>query len=151
MIGNNFGIQLHGNSQALTDLRFADDVLLFALSLQQILKTLRSLVSCVRQVGLVLHASKKVKDGLHAALLTNGWAVSCLWMVTKQQILNFISMQLHVHRCVVQVFRGLPGMRAPCGNQLIARLTHTTSSATVGFESSAGHADSNCVVPHARA
>ena len=31
-----------------------------------------------------------------AVLLTYGWAVSCLWMVTKQQILNFISMQLHV-------------------------------------------------------
>ena len=32
-----------------------------------------------------------------AVFLTNGWAVSCLWMVTKQQIFNFISMQLHVH------------------------------------------------------
>ena len=32
-----------------------------------------------------------------AVLLSNGWAVSCLWMVTQQQILSFISMQLHVH------------------------------------------------------
>ena len=30
-------------------------------------------------------------------------------------------------RCVVQVFRGLPGMRAPLGNQLIARLTHRSA------------------------
>ena len=30
-------------------------------------------------------------------------------------------------RCVVQVFRALPGMRAPLGNQLIARLTHRSA------------------------
>ena len=56
--GQHFGIQLHRNSQALTDLRFADDILLFALSLQQSLEMLTSLVSCLRQVGLVLNASK---------------------------------------------------------------------------------------------
>ena len=48
MIGKQGGQQLQGNSQALTDLRFADDILLFALSLQQILEILRSLVSCLR-------------------------------------------------------------------------------------------------------
>ena len=39
--GHHFGIQLQKNVQALTDLRFADDSLLFALPLQQILKMLR--------------------------------------------------------------------------------------------------------------
>ena len=56
--GQHFGIQLQENSQALTDLRFADDILLFALPLQKILEMLRSLVSYLRQVGLVLNASK---------------------------------------------------------------------------------------------
>ena len=57
-LGNILGIQLQRSSQALTDLRFADDILLFALSLQQILEMLRSLVACLRQVGLVSNASK---------------------------------------------------------------------------------------------
>ena len=56
--GQNFGIQLQTNAQALTDLRFADDILLFALSLQQILVMVRSLILCLRQVGLILNASK---------------------------------------------------------------------------------------------
>ena len=56
--GHHFGIQLQRNAPALTDLRFADDILLFALSLQQILEMLRSLVVYLRQVGLVLNASK---------------------------------------------------------------------------------------------
>ena len=56
--GHHFGIQLQRNVQALTDLRFADDILLFALSLQQILEMLSSLVVYLRQVGLVLNASK---------------------------------------------------------------------------------------------
>ena len=56
--GQHDGIQLQRNAQALTDLRFADDILLFALSLQQILSMLRSLVLHLRQVGLVLNASK---------------------------------------------------------------------------------------------
>eukprot|EP00439_Symbiodinium_sp_Y106_P050003 s837_g6.t1 len=56
--GHHFGIQLQRNVQALTDLRFADDILMFALSLQQILEMLRSLVVYLRQVGFVLDASK---------------------------------------------------------------------------------------------
>ena len=107
MFGNKLGNQLQGNCQALTDLRFADDILLFALSLQQFLGILRSFVSCLRQVGLVLNASDTKlmttqaqppdRVWFHADIYIDVAHVSCLWMVTTQQILSFISMQLHVH------------------------------------------------------
>ena len=42
--GQNGGIQLQTKTQALTDLRFADDILLFALSVQRILVMVRSLI-----------------------------------------------------------------------------------------------------------
>ena len=96
-------------SQALTDLRFADDILLFALSPQKVLEMLRSLVLYLRQVGLVLNASKtklmttqaqppdrvwfqadSYIDVVHGNSSHKWfWAVSCPWMVTTLRDVEF--------------------------------------------------------------
>ena len=71
--GQHFGIQLQTNSQILTDLRFADNILMFVLSLQKLLEMLRSLVSCLRQIGLVLKASETKLMTTHAQPPDRAW------------------------------------------------------------------------------
>ena len=110
------GSRLQRNVQALTDLRFADDILLFALSPQKDLEMLRSLVLYLRQVGLVLNASKtklmttqaqppdrvwfqadSYIDVVHGNSSHKWfWAVSCPWMVTTLRMLSFIFTRQHL-------------------------------------------------------
>ena len=53
--GHGVGIVLQENQNPLVDLRFADDILIFAASSEQSLDMLRSLVDALRNVGLLLH------------------------------------------------------------------------------------------------
>ena len=56
--GHGLGIVLQENQNPLVDLRFADDILMFAASVEQSLDMLRSLVDALRNAGLILNVSK---------------------------------------------------------------------------------------------
>ena len=56
--GHGLGIVLQENQNPLVDLRFADDILMFAASVEESLDMLRSLVDALRNAGLILNVSK---------------------------------------------------------------------------------------------
>ena len=56
--GHGLGIVLHENQNPLVDLSFADDILMFAASVEQSPDMLRSLVDALRNAGLILNVSK---------------------------------------------------------------------------------------------
>ena len=52
------GLNLHDGMKALLDLRFSDDLLVFATSRGDTIRLLEELVTSLRQVGLKLNTSK---------------------------------------------------------------------------------------------
>ena len=54
------GFDLGDGQPALLDLRFADDILLFAKSYAETVSLLHDLVNALSQVGLILNANKTV-------------------------------------------------------------------------------------------
>ena len=53
-----YGLNLHDGMKALLDLRFADDLLVFATSRDDTIRLLEELVTSLGQVGLKLNTSK---------------------------------------------------------------------------------------------
>ena len=135
--GHHFGIQLQRNVQALTDLRFADDILLFALSLQQILEMLRSLVVYLRQVGLVLNASKTKLMTTQAQPPDRVWfqADSCIDVVHGSSSHRWLGCQLSMdgdHTADVE-FHLHAAARAFWANKWILHDRHVPLSLRVKF------------------
>ena len=57
-LGHGLGSVLQSNQNPLVDLRFADDILMIAFSIEQSMDMLRSLVDALRNVGFILNVSK---------------------------------------------------------------------------------------------
>ena len=100
--GRGLGIVLQENQNPLVDLTFADDVLMFAASVEQSLDMLRCLVDALRKVGPILNVSKTkllttqaqppdhlwldVQTKIDVLLTSHRWLGCCLGLPEDQDV-----------------------------------------------------------------